>query len=414
MKKQIDYKKLIINPENYRFDPVDTQEQAIDLMLQEKGQEIFNLAKDILEHGFDNAKDFRVVKSNKNYLVLDGNRRATALKCLWDVNLIKNTKLKEKFKKLSINKTELVKTVNAFVYATEKDAAAWIKLDHTGKNAGVGQDSWGSAEIDRFGYKFEGKISPAMQSVMLVEGENNEKFDTKKLKISTINRILSNPESRSYLGIDIKDKKIIFLSKKKEVVKRLHKLFQKIVSDNVKVDTVYTKDKSNKFMLDLFGDKPSVSIKPASKSQQAQNTKNTPRTKNSNVIFFGEKISLKKGEVNNLYRDINDLYSYYEHNKSILSPNFPALIRMSLRLIVESATPVNKKIDTYLKANFDTAKNLLSQDQKTFLHTQGIKKDNIVSLLHVGAHKYSASSNFEQTIAISYIIGAMLKITHKK
>ncbi len=44
-------------------------------------------------------------------------------------------------------------------------------------------------KIDRFGYKFEGKISPAMQALTLVEREKNKKFDTKKLKISTINRI---------------------------------------------------------------------------------------------------------------------------------------------------------------------------------------------------------------------------------
>ena len=42
MRKIININELIVNPDNYRFDPVETQNQAIDLMLDEKGSEIFN------------------------------------------------------------------------------------------------------------------------------------------------------------------------------------------------------------------------------------------------------------------------------------------------------------------------------------------------------------------------------------
>ena len=68
MKKNIHYSQLVVNPENYRFDPVENQEEAIDLMLEEKGVEVLNLAKHILENGLDEAKDFRVlkIKPNKN------------------------------------------------------------------------------------------------------------------------------------------------------------------------------------------------------------------------------------------------------------------------------------------------------------------------------------------------------------
>ncbi len=58
------------------MNPVDTQEQAIDLMLEKKGDEIFNLAKHILENGLDLTKDFRVLKRAKDkYLILDDNRK---------------------------------------------------------------------------------------------------------------------------------------------------------------------------------------------------------------------------------------------------------------------------------------------------------------------------------------------------
>lgn len=415
MKKSIDYKKLIVNPENYRFDPVDTQDQAINLMLEEKGTEIFNLAKHILEHGLDNAKDFRLIKKEKGkFLVLDGNRRVTAIKCLHDISLVKDASLKRKFVSLKIDKNKLPQKVNAFIYSSEEVAAKWIKLDHTGKNEGAGQDSWGAAEVDRFEYKFEGKLSPAMQAVMLIEREKNKKFDTRKLKVSTINRIFSNPEARSYIGIDIKDQKIHFTTSKKEAVERIDRLFNKIIDDDVKVDAVYTKEKTAVFMKDIFPSKPKqIEIPILNKENDtSKNTKKTPRTKLNNVIFFGRTLSLKNGDTNNLYRDILDLFNFYQNNKTVLSKSFCSLIRMSLRLIVESAT--DKKIDNYVNSNFDNGKKILSADEKTTLSNNNVTQSSLIKLLQNGAHKYSASSNIEQTIAMSIIIGAMLEITHSK
>lgn len=264
MKETIDYKKLIVNHENYRFDSVDNQDEAIDLMLREKGKEILNLAKHIVENGLDAARDFRVLKSGKGYIVLDGNRRATAIKCLQDPSLVKDIKLNKAFVSLVKGKT-LPEQVSCFVYATEQEAAKWIKLDHTGKNEGVGQDSWGTAEQDRFSYKFEGKISPAMQIVGMVEEQTGSKVDTGKLKVSTINRILANPESRAILGVDIKKGIVESVLPEAEVVANSQKLFEKVIKEDVKVDEVYSKEKSIGFMQTLFG-------KEADSSEQTQET----------------------------------------------------------------------------------------------------------------------------------------------
>src|SRR3989338_390981 len=210
MEKNITVDKLIVNPENYRFDPVDTQTEAIGLMLDEKGDEVLNLAKHIFEHGLDKAKDCRVIEIKKDlFMVLDGNRRVTAVKCLNDPSLIKNDSLKNKFIKLTKENGTIPKDISCLVYEKEEDAAEWIKLDHTGKNKGVGKDEWGAAEKQRFDYKFGGKISPAMQTCNLFEHETGKKLDTKRLKISTINRILSNPEARSYIGLEISNGDIV-------------------------------------------------------------------------------------------------------------------------------------------------------------------------------------------------------------
>ena len=219
MKKDIAFQKLIVNPENYRFDPVENQQEAIDLMLEEKGDEIFNLAEHILKYGLDKAKDSRVLEIKKDlFLILDGNRRATAIKCLHDPGLIKKTGLRSKFLNILKENNNPPSFINTFVYKDEASAAEWIKLDHTGKNNGVGQDPWEPASKDRFDYKFSGKISPAMQIVNLFRQETKKPVDTKNLKLSTVNRILSNPESRSYLGIDIRNGTVLIVSSKKEAL----------------------------------------------------------------------------------------------------------------------------------------------------------------------------------------------------
>lgn len=425
MKKTIHYTKLIVNPENYRFDPVENQEEAIDLMLEEKGTEIINLAKHILEHGLDEAKDFRVLEiESGNYLVLDGNRRTTAIKCLHDQSLIKDEKIKKVFENLLKVKRTLPTNIQCFVYKEEKSAAKWIKLDHTGKNDGAGQDSWGSAEKDRFAYKFEGKISPAMQAVSVIESDLKKKIDTKKLKISTINRILSNPESRSYLGVNISGGKLTFTADKKESLERLDKLFNKVITDNVTVANVYHTPQTIDFMKNLFGNKPKDSTKPTlafhenegiKSEENEQTTRKTQREKGKQQKFFGTDLILKKSDTNNIYMDILDLHSFYVSNAGKLSKNFPAMIRMSLRLLVESATSEGKKIADYVNSNFTEAKKTLTTDQKTTLANNSIgNAGNLIQLLQSGAHDYTNSANFEQTIAMSVIIGSMLNVTHSK
>ena len=88
---------------------------------------------------------------------------------------------------------------------------------------------------------------------------------------------------------------------------------------------------------------------------------------------------------------------------------------MALRLLCETAAKdKNMKFDTYLKRNFNDAKQTLNQDIKTTLANQNVTEKSIIQLLHTGAHSYGSSNNMEQTIALSIIIGAAITITHGK
>ena len=162
----------------------------------------------------------------------------------------------------------------------------------------------------------------------------------------------------------------------------------------------------------------SISFRTAKSSSLNTNKKNrqTPRTQKKETELFGGLLYLCMGDVSNLYRDIVDLYKFYIKDKKRLSQTFPSLIRMSLRLLCETAAKNNNnmKLDNYLKKYFDQAKKNLNKDMKTTLANQNITDASIVQLLHTGAHNYDSSKNIEQTLALSIIIGEILTITHGK
>jgi len=157
---------------------------------------------------------------------------------------------------------------------------------------------------------------------------------------------------------------------------------------------------------DLFDEENSGdSEEPKPKRRKQRSRENDPK-------IFGGALSLEVGDVNNLYRDIEHLHDYYLKHKEVLSSRFTSLIRMSLRLLCETAG--GEQWTTYLKTNFNEAKSTLTQDQKTTLSSHSIKDDRIAELLQTGAHNYAASQNMNQTIALSIIIGSILTNTYGK
>lgn len=142
----------------------------------------------------------------------------------------------------------------------------------------------------------------------------------------------------------------------------------------------------------------------------------TPITKKGKLVFFGEKLFLKSGDVNNLYSDIMALYSYFDSNSKIFSPSIHAVFRMSLRLLCETAAN-DLGIDGFIKyinKYYPLAKKKLSRDTKTYLSEQNISQDTLPQLFNTGAHNYLSSLSSEKAIGISIILGAMLKESHGK
>jgi hypothetical protein len=160
-----------------------------------------------------------------------------------------------------------------------------------------------------------------------------------------------------------------------------------------------------------------VDLKKVTESQAKPESasRRTRRTKPRSEELFGGPLYLRSGSVSDLYRDIVDLHGFYIEHRSSLSQAFPSLIRMALRLLCETAAKDrSQSLEQFIKLRFKDAKGELGQDQKTTLANQNVTEASLVQLLHTGAHNYSASSNMDQTMAISLILGEILVASHGK
>ena len=80
--KTIKLTSLFVNTENYRFEPLTSQKEAIDKMVEDQGDKLYFLVDDIVTNGLSPV-DLIIVtpnEDNNKYIVLEGNRRITSLK----------------------------------------------------------------------------------------------------------------------------------------------------------------------------------------------------------------------------------------------------------------------------------------------------------------------------------------------
>jgi hypothetical protein len=243
---------LLVNTENYRFDPVTGQKEAIDGMIESQGEKLYVLAEHILKNGLNPNDRVQIVPSSHDptrFIVLEGNRRVIALKLVDNPDLIDNPKyasLKKRFRKLQAASTRLPNDIECTVYDDPTEADVWIKLKHTGQSNGIGTVEWSAQQVQRFEERVEGKSSNALQIINLLRN-SSEVPDTVKnglssLKITNLDRLLDDPDVRSFLGIDINNGVLQSEIEEKEVVKGLTQIVKDLLGVDFTVKRIYTKD----------------------------------------------------------------------------------------------------------------------------------------------------------------------------
>lgn len=406
--KYISIKDLVLWTENPR-DPISrsaTDQEIVNKALKDKKSK-WNLAKLAKEMGdyYDYSELPTVVYHKNKPIVYDGNRRIILGK-------IKHGLASMEYRK-DIYIPDFPEEIPCNV-CTKKIGLNNVYRKHSESG------SWQPLERDIFLHKFMGKEK---STFLILEEDTGIISKNPHLNQRFVKDEIFKEENLKRMGLHIKNGRLNSTHNDQDT--------KAVLSDiSLKIERKQITTRKNRGKVIEVLEPSSQKLIEKNKNNQPHvvnsNSKNTAppknkvkrqskRTKKVKPELFGGKLYLTIGDVSNLYRDVVDLHQYYTEKKSSLSHTFPSLIRMSLRLLCETAAKdKDKKLDTYLKGAFKEAKEGLDQDAKTTLANHNITEQSIIQLLHTGAHSYQSSSNIEQTIALSTIIGSILTVSHGK
>lgn len=254
-RKTIKIKNLIVNPENYRHNPVENEEDALKIMLDTYEDKIRKLFEDILKDG-TNPSDLTIVTPNGNkFIVLEGNRRLIALKIINDIDILKfiKPKLYSIYKKIiDNNKSNIdVSEIECCVFEDAADADKWIELKHTGENKGVGTVQWNTLQRKRFDESL-GKNDVSLDLINYIQTVNFYRNDLKgklsQIKLSNLKRLITDPHIRESIGLDMKCNALYKLYPDFEVSKGLNKILNDLLYNDFNVNDIYYKKQRQEYI----------------------------------------------------------------------------------------------------------------------------------------------------------------------
>lgn len=242
---------LLLDSINPRFSSTpDSQQETIRAMLRVEGPKTLALARHIAEHGLSPGEQFLVVLSPddpKRYIVLDGNRRTTALRILHEPKIVDGAIPAKDMKALLVasgeyHRRRADKLIPCVAFESREAARKWIELRHGGEMDGAGIVKWGALEKQRFA----SKATPSLQVLDLVEKHGHLDQATRaklhEVPITNLKRLLDDPEVRGRLGIDVVDGHVVRNYPLSEVVKGLTRVVSDVLSTGFRVKRIYGAD----------------------------------------------------------------------------------------------------------------------------------------------------------------------------
>lgn len=248
--EEIPLEKLAIDLINPRHPNQPSQREAIHIIARSQGLKLYKLAKDIVEKGLNPTDLIMVTPADEHgmHTVLEGNRRVAALKLLVSPELLRSmglrSSLEGQFHTLQQRARQdgsIPSSVRCAVVPRE-EATHWIQLKHTGENEGVGIVPWDGIAADRF----RGR-SPALTAVQLVENSNYLDAETKKnlntIPITTVGRLLTTPEARRAIGVDVRNGELsIVAPNQEEALARLAMVVRDVANGVINVNDIEKKE----------------------------------------------------------------------------------------------------------------------------------------------------------------------------
>ena len=205
--------ELLLDEDNPRLGSVGGQSEALETLIKLNPTHFRNMMLSIKTNGLDPGDSLYVIeaKANGGYIVLDGNRRLSALKVLSMPNALDDTGVSEKTQK-SLLRAALgfdandVEGIKCVCFKSRAEAEEWIYRRHTGDMKGEGRINWGRTEIQRF--TNDGSVLDVIDFVGRNADFTSDEWESTKSTIeskksSNIGRLLESAAGQEHIGISI-------------------------------------------------------------------------------------------------------------------------------------------------------------------------------------------------------------------
>lgn len=202
--------ELRLDEDNYRTGHVDGQRGAIHAIISDQKQKLVNLAKDILtQGGISPGEPIWVVRGTAfgSYVVVEGNRRVTALKLLDNPLLADGTIVEPQMRELSSQfAARPIRELTGVVFASFEEAEPWRRRRHLSSGSGVGLEPWGTlakGRADRDHGKKTRRVLTVYEYLQDTSDDWRDIAATLDGRWTTVERVLNSAPMKDILGIGI-------------------------------------------------------------------------------------------------------------------------------------------------------------------------------------------------------------------
>jgi hypothetical protein len=422
--QEIEVGKLLLDVKNPRHDVLSGQTETLHEIMLDQKDKLVKLAKDIVDFGPNPSELSIVIPSEDDsdkFVVAEGNRRLAALMLLSDPAMAAlgyEPKDVNKFEAYGEKyKSSPIESLACVVFSQRAEANHWIELRHTGENEGRGVVPWGAKEKARFN-ELQGKPSPAFQVLEFVKKNANlSKEDLEYLmkpNISSIKRLISDPNVREALGVDITDGYVNTNYPSGEIINGLTKLVMDVATQGISVDDIRHKRDREEY-ISGFADEylPDITSKPVKTWELRSQTgpvkpsilpskgvtgttpgkKSVPLSTSRKTLIPSKCVLKVKNapRINKIYRELRDLeIDFFENSGAVM---FRVFLELSLEEYARrNQIPFDKntglsamlqKVANYMKSN-----KLMTPNELKPIRVAYSSKDSLFSsdTLHAYVH----------------------------
>ncbi|NUM46121.1 MAG: hypothetical protein HUU38_15560 [Anaerolineales bacterium] len=267
--KPLPVSQLILDIQNPRLpDNHSNQLNAIKNMVNIQADKILALAEHFVNNGPNPASLPIVMPSLDDediYVVLDGNRRLTALRLLGSSHLRENLLIgsqAQKFQKLSQKfEQNPISNLLCVVVKDRDEADVWIQLLHRGQQQGAGLVEWDGQVAARYDARKNRKSNSALEILDFVKEQGQlskktiQRINDGKFPITNLERLINTPYVRKKLGIETtNDGNVLVTHSGEDVLKGLNRVIDDLGTSKVTVSKIKSQEQRIDYVNNLSAD----------------------------------------------------------------------------------------------------------------------------------------------------------------